>query len=56
MTVPINSTEQMPVLFLCQQDLPLLYTLVLKEEKEKLNLFNGKPVAGSLKMTSLKIN
>ena len=35
--------------------LPLLYTLALKEENEKLTLFNDKPVGGSLSMTSLKI-
>ena len=36
--------------------LPLLYTLGLKEENEKLEFFNDKPVAGSLSMTSLKIH
>lgn len=35
--------------------LPLLYTLALKEENEKITLFNDKPIAGSLTMTSLKI-
>jgi 4,5-DOPA dioxygenase extradiol len=35
--------------------LPLLYTLALKEENEKVSLFNDKPVAGSLTMTSVKI-
>ncbi|MBI6118158.1 4,5-DOPA-extradiol-dioxygenase [Salegentibacter maritimus] len=35
--------------------LPLLYTLALKEENEKVSLFNDKPVGGSLSMTSLKI-
>ncbi|MAY22910.1 MAG: 4,5-DOPA dioxygenase extradiol [Flavobacteriaceae bacterium] len=35
--------------------LPLLYALALKEENEPLSLFNDKPVAGSLTMTSLKI-
>ncbi|MFD2101176.1 4,5-DOPA dioxygenase extradiol [Flagellimonas iocasae] len=35
--------------------LPLLYTLALKEENDKVTLFNDKPVAGSLTMTSLKI-
>jgi len=35
--------------------LPLLYTLALKESNEKVILFNDKPVAGSLTMTSLKI-
>ncbi len=36
--------------------LPLLYTLALKEENEKVSLFNDKAVAGSLTMTSLKID
>lgn len=36
--------------------LPLLYALGLKEEKEQLEFFNDKPVAGSLSMTSLKIH
>lgn len=35
--------------------LPLLYTLALKEENEKVSFFNDKPVAGSLTMTSVKI-
>lgn len=35
--------------------LPLLYTLALKEENEKVDLFNDKAVAGSLTMTSVKI-
>lgn len=35
--------------------LPLLYTLALKEEKEKVSLFNDKALAGSLTMTSVKI-
>ena len=35
--------------------LPLLYTLALKEQNEKISLFNDKAVAGSLTMTSLKI-
>jgi 4,5-DOPA dioxygenase extradiol len=35
--------------------LPLLYTLALKEENEKISLFNDKAVAGSLTMTSVKI-
>jgi 4,5-DOPA dioxygenase extradiol len=35
--------------------LPLLYALALKEENEKLSLFNDKAVAGSLTMTSVKI-
>jgi len=36
--------------------LPLLYALALKEESEKLNIFNDKSVGGSLAMTSLKIS
>ncbi|MCX6230301.1 MAG: 4,5-DOPA dioxygenase extradiol [Bacteroidetes bacterium] len=36
--------------------LPLLYTLALKEENEKITLFNDKAVAGSLTMTSVKID
>jgi 4,5-DOPA dioxygenase extradiol len=36
--------------------LPLIYTLALKETNEKVTLFNDKPVAGSLTMTSLKIS
>jgi len=35
--------------------LPLLYMLALKEENEKLSLFNDKIVGGSLSMISLKI-
>lgn len=35
--------------------LPLLYTLALKDEKDDLQLFNDKAVAGSLTMTSVKI-
>ena len=35
--------------------LPLLYILALKEESEKVNLFNDKPLLGSLTMTSLII-
>lgn len=35
--------------------LPLLYTLALKEENEKIEIFNDKAVAGSLTMTSLKV-
>jgi len=35
--------------------LPLLYALALKEENEDVQLFNDKAVAGSLKMTSVKI-
>jgi 4,5-DOPA dioxygenase extradiol len=36
--------------------LPLLYTLALKEKNEKVSLFNDKAVAGSLTMTSVKID
>jgi 4,5-DOPA dioxygenase extradiol len=36
--------------------LPLLYALALKEQEEEVNMFNDKPVAGSLTMTSLKID
>jgi 4,5-DOPA dioxygenase extradiol len=35
--------------------LPLLYTLGLKEENEKLSFFNDKTVMGSISMTSVKI-
>ncbi len=35
--------------------LPLLYSLALKEEKDKVEIFNDKAVAGSLTMTSVKI-
>lgn len=35
--------------------LPLLYTLALKENNENVSLFNDKPVAGALTMTSVKI-
>lgn len=35
--------------------LPLIYTLALKEENEKVSLFNDKAIGGSLTMTSLKI-
>jgi 4,5-DOPA dioxygenase extradiol len=35
--------------------LPLLYTLALKEENEKVSLFNDKALGGSLTMTSVKI-
>lgn len=34
---------------------PLLYSLALREHDEPLELFNDKPVAGSLTMTSVKI-
>lgn len=36
--------------------LPMIYTLALKEENEKVSLFNDKTVAGSLAMTSLLID
>jgi 4,5-DOPA dioxygenase extradiol len=36
--------------------LPLIYALALKEENEKVSLFNDKIIAGSLSMTSLKID
>jgi len=35
--------------------LPLLYALALKEEGESIELFNDKPVMGSLTMTGVKI-
>jgi 4,5-DOPA dioxygenase extradiol len=35
--------------------LPLLYALALKESNEKISIFNDKTVAGSLAMTSVKI-
>jgi 4,5-DOPA dioxygenase extradiol len=35
--------------------LPLLYSLALKEENEKIEVFNDKAVGGSLTMTSIKI-
>jgi len=34
---------------------PLLYALALKDERDSISLFNDKPVAGSLTMTSVKI-
>jgi 4,5-DOPA dioxygenase extradiol len=36
--------------------LPLLYSLALKEADESISIFNDKAVAGSLTMTSLKID
>lgn len=36
--------------------LPLLYTLALQNSDERATLFNAKPVAGSLTMTSVKID
>jgi len=35
--------------------LPLLYTLALKDEQEKITLFNDKLTMGSISMLSLKI-
>jgi 4,5-DOPA dioxygenase extradiol len=35
--------------------LPLLYTLALRTDKDDISLFNDKPVAGALTMTSVKI-
>lgn len=35
--------------------LPLIYTLALKEENEKITLFNDNTVGGSMSMTSLRI-
>jgi 4,5-DOPA dioxygenase extradiol len=35
--------------------LPLLYILALKDQSEKVNFFNDKTIAGSLAMTSVKI-
>lgn len=36
--------------------LPLLYSLALKEEKEKVTLFNDKTIMGSISMTSILIS
>ena len=36
--------------------LPLLYTLALKEKNEQVTLFNDQTMAGSLSMTSVKID
>jgi len=36
--------------------LPLLYTLALKEKNDTVTIFNDKPVAGSLSMTSILIS
>jgi len=36
--------------------LPLLYSLALKGEDESLGIFNDKAMAGSLTMTSIKID
>ena len=35
--------------------LPMLYVLALQEENDKVSLFNDKPVAGSLTMTSMRV-
>jgi 4,5-DOPA dioxygenase extradiol len=35
--------------------LPLLYTLALQDKNDDIKLFNDKPIAGSLSMTSVKI-
>lgn len=35
--------------------LPLLYTLALQDKNEEVSLFNDRPVAGALTMTSVKI-
>jgi 4,5-DOPA dioxygenase extradiol len=35
--------------------LPLIYTLGFKNKEEQIHIFNDKPVAGSLTMTSVKI-
>jgi 4,5-DOPA dioxygenase extradiol len=35
--------------------LPLLYTLALQEKDEEVSLFNDRPVAGALTMTSVKV-
>ena len=36
--------------------LPLIYILALKEKNEQIHIFNDQPVAGSLTMTSIKID
>lgn len=36
--------------------LPMIYSLALKDENEKVTLFNDKALAGSLTMTSIKID
>ncbi len=36
--------------------LPLLYALALKEKDEKITVFNDKTIAGSISMTSIKID
>ena len=35
--------------------IPLLYSLALKEEGDPVELFNYKPVAGAITMTSVRI-
>ncbi|UKM64573.1 4,5-DOPA dioxygenase extradiol [Flavobacteriaceae bacterium GSB9] len=35
--------------------LPLIYTLALKEQNDSINIFNDKPVGGSITMTSIKV-
>ncbi|WP_367392987.1 4,5-DOPA dioxygenase extradiol [Lewinella sp. LCG006] len=35
--------------------LPLIYTMALKEESDKVTLFNDEPLGGSLTMTSVKL-
>ena len=35
--------------------LPLLYTLALKDDEDRVSTFNDKALAGSLTMTSVKI-
>ncbi len=35
--------------------LPLLYALALQDDRDEINIFNDKPVGGSLTMTSVKI-
>jgi 4,5-DOPA dioxygenase extradiol len=36
--------------------LPLLYSLALKDKEESIHIFNDKALAGSLTMTSIKID
>lgn len=36
--------------------LPLIYTLALQDKNEEVKIFNDKPVAGALTMTSIKIS
>ena len=55
----INYTAQGRVFSLAiptpEHYLPLLYTLALREADEPVELFNDKPIAGSLTMTSVRI-